>query len=158
MSLTQKKPTGLLRTLFRVPIFLYRANLGFLFGKRFLMLTHTGRKSGLPRDVVLEVVTYDKGMDIYYVAAAWRKKADWYLNILKNPKVKFQVGNKKFEAEANQMSEKEAELVLWEYTQKHPFAMRELSTMMLGERLSATRETCARLAQSIPLIALIPAP
>lgn len=120
------------------------------------MLTHTGRKSGLPREVVLEVVSHDKETGTYYVAAAWREKADWYLNILKTPRVKVQVGNRQFEAEADQMSEEEAERVLWEYAQKYPFAMGELSTMMLGEKLSPTRETCARLAQSIPLIALKP--
>lgn len=156
--ITEKKPTGIFRALFRAPIFLYRINLGWLLGGRFLLLTHTGRKSGLPRQTVIEVVSHDKETGVYYVAAAWREKADWYLNILQNSMVRVQVGNKQFEAEANQMSEKEAELILWEYARKHPFAMRELSSMMLGERLSPTRETCARLAQSIPLIALIPIP
>jgi len=156
MTITQKKPTGTLRTLFRVPILLYRLNLGFLLGGRFLLLTHTGRKSGIARQVVLEVVDHDQETGVYYVAAAWRKKADWYLNILQNPRVKVQVGNRQFETEANQMSEKEAELILWEYAQRHPFAMRELSTLMLGERLPPTRETCARLAQSILLIMLDP--
>jgi len=121
-----------------------------------LLLTHTGRKSGLPRQTVIEVVSHNEDTGAYYVAAAWRKKADWYLNILQNPRVMFQVGNRQFEAEANQIYEEEAEFVLWEYAQKHPFAMRELSTLMLGEKLSPTRETCARLAQSIPLIALNP--
>ena len=156
MGITEKKPTGILRALFRAPIFLYKINLGFLLGKRFLLLTHTGRKSGLSRQTVIEVVTYDKDTGAYYVAAAWRNKADWYLNILQNPRVKVQVGNRQFEAEANQTSREEAERVLWEYAQKHPFAMRELSSMMLGERLEPTRETCARLAASIPLISLDP--
>ena len=120
------------------------------------MLTHTGRKSGLPRQVVLEVVEHDKETGAYYVAAAWREKADWYLNILKNPRVKVQVGNRQFEAEANPMSREEAERVLWAYAQKHPSALRELTVVMLGERLPPTRETCHRLAESIPLIALVP--
>jgi len=83
------------------------------------MLTHTGRKSGLPRKVVLEVVKYDKETGAFYIAAAWRKKADWYLNILQSPKVKVQVGNWQFEAEANSTSREEAEHVLWGYAQKH---------------------------------------
>lgn len=158
MAITQKKPTGLLRFLFRAPIFLYRINLGWVLGGRFLLLTHIGRKSGLPRQTVVEVVSHDNESGVYYVAAAWRKKADWYLNILQNPRVKIQVGKKQFEAEADQKSEKEAEDILWDYAQKHPVALRELTVMMLGERLPPTRETCARLAQSIPLIALIPMP
>jgi deazaflavin-dependent oxidoreductase (nitroreductase family) len=158
MGITEKKPTGILRALFRTPIFLYKINLGFLLGKRFLLLTHTGRKSGQPRQTVIEVVTHDENTGAYYVAAAWRKKADWYLNILQNPRVKVQVGNRQFEAEANPTSREEAERVLWEYAQKHPIALRELSSIMLGERLNPTRETCARIAQSIPLISLSPIP
>jgi len=156
MSITQKKPTGILRAFFRAPLYLYRIRLGWLLGSRFLLLTHTGRKSGLPRQTVIEVVTHDKDTGAYYVAAAWRKKADWYLNILQTPRVRVQVGNRQFEAEANQTSREEAQRVLWEYAQKHPFALRELSSMMLGERLEPTPETCARIAESVPLIALTP--
>ena len=102
------------------------------------------------------MVDYEKETGVYYVAAAWREKADWHLNILKNPRVKVQVGNKQFAAVASPESKEEAERVLWVYAQKHPFALRELTVVMLGERLSPTRETCARLAESVPLIALVP--
>lgn len=156
MTLTENKPSRLLRALFRLPIFLYRMNLGFLLGGRFLMLTHIGRKSGLPRQAVIEVVDHDKAAGVYYVAAAWREKSDWYLNVLKNPRVKVQVGNRKFEADAVQKSRKEAEDILWEYAQKHPIAFRELTSVMLGERLPAARETCRRIAESVPVISLKP--
>jgi hypothetical protein len=46
------------RTLMRAPIWIYRARLGFLFGSRMLMLEHIGRKTGLPRQVVLEVIDH----------------------------------------------------------------------------------------------------
>ena len=49
-------PQGCSRLLFRAPVWLYRLGLGGLFGKRMLLLNHTGRKSGLPRQAVLEVV------------------------------------------------------------------------------------------------------
>ena len=140
-----------------MPISLYRFGLGWMLGNRFLLLTHTGRKSGLPRQVVIEIVDHDKETGVYYVAAAWREKADWYLNILKNPRVKVQVGNRHFEAEASPKSREEAERILWMYAQKHPSALRELTVVMLGERLPPTRETCCRLAESVPVIALVPA-
>lgn len=156
MTLTENKPSGLLRALFRLPIVLYRMNLGPLLGGRFLMLTHRGRKSGLPRRTVVEVVSNDEATGTYYVAAAWRERSDWYLNILKNPRVGVQVGNRKFEAEAIQTSREEAERVLWEYAQRHPVAFRELTLVMLGERLPSTRETCLRVAESVPVISLKP--
>ena len=55
-----KLPHGLSRLAFRLPIWLYHSHLGWLLGTRFVLLTHTGRKSGLSRQTVLEVVRYDK--------------------------------------------------------------------------------------------------
>ena len=48
-------PRGLACLAFRLPIGLYRLRLGWLLGDR-LLLTHIGRKSGLPRQAVIEVV------------------------------------------------------------------------------------------------------
>ncbi len=55
----KSKPSGFLRLAFRLPIYLYRLNLGWLLGHRGLLLIHRGRKSGLLRETVLEVVRYD---------------------------------------------------------------------------------------------------
>ncbi|HVN16606.1 MAG TPA: nitroreductase family deazaflavin-dependent oxidoreductase [Anaerolineales bacterium] len=156
MTLTQKKPSPFLRAMLRAPIWLYRWKLGWLMGGRFLMLTHIGRKSGLSRQTVIEVVTHDETTGAYYVSAAWREKADWYLNIQKNPNVKVQVRNKVFDARAEQVSVEEAVSRLWAYAQRYPFAFRELVEVMLGENLPPTQETCQHLAQSVPVIALKP--
>jgi len=43
------------RAVARAPIRVYGAGYGFLFGARVLLLEHTGRVSGLPRYVVVEV-------------------------------------------------------------------------------------------------------
>lgn len=156
MTITKRKPSGLLRLLFRMPILLYRMDLGFLLGDRFLMLTHSGRRSGLQRRAVIEVVDHDEETGVYYIAAAWRENSDWFLNILKNPRVRVQVGSRRFEADADQISKEDAENVLWGYAQKYPTALRELTLLILGERLPPSHETCKRLAESIPLIALVP--
>ena len=52
MKLARPPRTRLRRALFRAPIWLYRLGLGGLLGGRFLLLTHTGRTSGRPRQVV----------------------------------------------------------------------------------------------------------
>ena len=44
-----RPPHGLTRLLMRFPIWLFCMHLGWMVGERFLLLTHTGRKSGLPR-------------------------------------------------------------------------------------------------------------
>ncbi|MFL7870015.1 MAG: nitroreductase family deazaflavin-dependent oxidoreductase, partial [Anaerolineales bacterium] len=77
-SIVDTPPSKALRFGLRLPIWLYRLRLGWLLGDRFLMLTHTGRKSGLPRHVVIEVVQHDKETDTYYVVSGWGEKSDWY--------------------------------------------------------------------------------
>ena len=156
MALTQKKPTGILLALLRAPIWLYRWHLGWMMGGRFLLLTHTGRKSGLQRQTVIEVVSHDEATDAYYIAAAWRDRSDWYRNIQRTQTVGVQVRNHKFQASAEQLSPQEGEMRLWEYAQKHPIAFGELVTVMLGERLPADKETCRKVADSVPLISLTP--
>jgi hypothetical protein len=41
------RPQGWLHGLLALPILLYRLHRGWLFGHRFLLLIHMGRKSGL---------------------------------------------------------------------------------------------------------------
>ena len=50
---------GMVRRAVRAPIWLYRAHLGGFLGHQMLLLTHRGRKTGLPRQTVLEVLVYD---------------------------------------------------------------------------------------------------
>ncbi len=38
---TRKPPTGIMRFFFRTPIWLYRLNLGWIMGNRFLLLNHS---------------------------------------------------------------------------------------------------------------------
>jgi hypothetical protein len=88
---TVPRPRGFGRFLFRLPIILYQIHLGFLFGRRFLLLTHVGRKSGRPHKTVIEVVKSDPASNIYYVVSGWGEKSDWYQNIIIHPNVMIQV-------------------------------------------------------------------
>ena len=149
-------PRGLLRLGARSPLLLYRAHLGWLLGDRFLMLTHTGRKSGLQRQVVLEVVRHEKENGIYIVASGWGEKSDWFRNVMKNPLVSIQSGTHPTKARAVRLSKKEAELELRDYYRRHPAAFRNLAKLMLGDGSSGTGADIPRLAQDIPLVAFIP--
>lgn len=63
-----------------VPIHLFRAGLGPLFGNRLLPLRHTGRVTALDRWVVLEVVSYDPLGGSWTVASGFGPKAAWHVN------------------------------------------------------------------------------
>jgi deazaflavin-dependent oxidoreductase (nitroreductase family) len=146
-------PSGLSRLAFRAPIWLYRAKLGFLLGGRFLLLNHTGRKSGLPRQTVLEVVKHDSTSHIYYLASGYGEKSDWYQNINKNPQVRIQVGNKEFQATAERLTIPEAEEIMLEYGHKHPTALRELAKIM-GYRIENNDEEYRAIGRLLPIIAI----
>ena len=69
-----RPPAGLRRLLFRSPISIYRVGLGAVFGRRLLLLHHTGRRTGASRKTVLEVVQYDPTDRSYVVASGWDRK------------------------------------------------------------------------------------
>jgi hypothetical protein len=77
-SIVDISPGKALRLGLRVPILLHRLHLGWLLEERFLLLTHNGRSSGLPRHAISEVVGHHKDTDTYFVASGWGKKPDWY--------------------------------------------------------------------------------
>lgn len=154
--LTDNPPRGLLRLILRMPIWLYRLNLGWLLGQRFLLLIHTGRKSGKIYQTVVEVVHHDLDTGIYTIASGWGETADWYRNIVKNPDVVIQVGRRKLKARAVPLSLDEAQEKLLGYAHKYPAAFRELSHLMMGEHLDATRDDILKMAEKIPLIDLHP--
>jgi deazaflavin-dependent oxidoreductase (nitroreductase family) len=71
--------------------FLYAIGLGPLVGRIILLLTTTGRKSGLKRVTPLQ---YEKIGADYYLGAACGLNADWVRNIQSNPQVELRVGAK----------------------------------------------------------------
>lgn len=110
------------RTLMRMPIWLYRAHLGFLFGSRLLMLEHIGRKTGARRFVVLEVVGHP-APDTYVVASGFGDRAQWFRNLIANPRVRVSVaGHGPHAAAARRLSAAEADVVLMHYAKRHPRA------------------------------------
>ena len=150
-----KKPSGLSRFLFRLPIPFYRIHLGWLLGERILMLTHTGRKTGLTRQTIIEVVTKDTEQGVYYVTAAWGNKADWWLNLQANPHCTVDVGRKHFDAFANQVTPEKAGDLLLVYSRQHPNAMRDLARF-LGFRVDGSEEQYRDLGRQLIIVALKP--
>ncbi|MEV5946158.1 nitroreductase/quinone reductase family protein [Streptomyces sp. NPDC051993] len=78
-------PTGWRRVIARAPITLYRWHLGQLLGGRLLLLTHTGRTSGQPRQVVLEITGRDPATGAYHLASGFGPESQWYRNIQQTP-------------------------------------------------------------------------
>jgi deazaflavin-dependent oxidoreductase (nitroreductase family) len=125
-----RTPHGLMRLVFKLPIWLFHVHLGWLMGDRFLLLIHTGRKSGLPRQTILEVLEHDKVTDVYYVLSGWGEKADWLRNVEKTPEVMIKVGHRQFNARAVRLESDEAESAILDYAKRNPLAIRVLPRLM----------------------------
>ncbi len=83
-------PTRLIRAL-------YSLGLSRIVGRIILLLTTTGRKSGLPRVTPLQ---YEEIDGAFYVASALGTKAHWFRNILADPHVRVRVKSLSFEGKA----------------------------------------------------------
>ncbi|MFZ0625284.1 MAG: nitroreductase family deazaflavin-dependent oxidoreductase [Acidimicrobiia bacterium] len=145
-------PSGLQRLLFRAPIWLYRARLGFLLGKRFCMIEHRGRKTGRMRRTVLEVVARSGGP--IYVAAAWGKKAEWLKNLEADPHVVVHSAGSRYETKAIVIHPDRANTVLSDYADHHPKTLRSLARFMLEDPGSTVEQSIERIASSVPIVEL----
>jgi deazaflavin-dependent oxidoreductase (nitroreductase family) len=152
-----KLPRGFLRLTFRFPIWLYHVHMGWLLGYRFVLLTHTGRKSGLLRQTVLEIVRYNKTNGDVIVASGWGKKSDWFQNVTMSPKIEICVRNKHSFAMAERLSPDAGARELLDYAHRYPLALRELAQFM-GYRLDGTEEDICALGKMIPMFLFKPIP
>ena len=127
------------RALMRAPIRLYQARLGFLFGSRTLMLEHAGRKTGARRFVVLEVVGHP-APGTYVVASGFGERAQWFRNLMANPRVRVSVaGHGPRAATARRLPTAEADAVLADYVSRHPRAWARFKNVLentLGTAIS----------------------
>lgn len=115
------------------------------------MLHHVGRRSGLERTTVLEVVGHDDAPPTWYVAAAWGDQSDWFRNLIATPRGEIHVGRHHHRVVARVVDVEEAARVFAEYVRNHPWAARILGRVLGIDLLHLDpSEVTAR----IPLVAL----
>jgi deazaflavin-dependent oxidoreductase (nitroreductase family) len=149
-----------LRRLFRAPVCLYRWNLGWLLGQRFLLLIHIGRRTGLRRHTVLEVMEYRKEGPEAVVMSAFGRNADWLRNIEATPGTEVVIGSQHFVAARRFLDEEEAIRVITGYERRNWFIapiIRAVLTRLLGWQYDGSEGARRRLAAQLPLIAFRPA-
>jgi deazaflavin-dependent oxidoreductase (nitroreductase family) len=150
-----RSPRGLARLAWRAPIWFYRLGLGGLLGGRFLLLNHIGRKTGKPRQAVLEVVQYNKETGGYVVASGFGEKSDWYLNVSANPEITIQVGKRRMTARAERLGITEATEIMLDYNRRNPKLLRSLASI-LGYRTDGSEADVRTLSGVIPILTFTP--
>ena len=150
------RKNGPLWYFFRAPVYLYHWHLGFLLGHRFLLLTHTGHRSGLRRQTVLEVLEYREQSGEAVVMSGFGRESDWLRNITAKPVERIQIGSQSFAAEHRLLDEDEAIQVFDGYERRNwliaPIVRRVLS-WLLGWTYQGTEDDRRRLVRQLPLIA-----
>lgn len=151
-----KLPSGLLRIFFRIPILMFSANLGWIMDYRFVLLIHTGRKTGRQYMTVLEIIRYDKKSSTCIVASGWGTKSDWFKNITNNPKIIYQIKNNRMDGIAERLPPDEASRELLNYADHHPVAFRILKFFM-GYQLDNNDKDILALGKQLPMFVFKPA-
>lgn len=121
------RPAAALRLLFKLPVAMHRLGLrGWerLVGARWMLITTTGRKTGKPHRVMVDVIGRNESSDTYYVAAAYGSNADWVRNVRAHSSVRAQVGPRDFAATVTPLSSFSTEALLTEFMRRNPMYAR----------------------------------
>jgi deazaflavin-dependent oxidoreductase (nitroreductase family) len=73
--------------MFKWPVHLWRLGLGPIIGHNMVLISHTGRKTGLPRRTMTELHVLDGHQ---YAPSGFGRRSQWYRNIEVDPRVTIQ--------------------------------------------------------------------
>lgn len=144
-----------IRLLFKAPVRLYRWHLGWLLGHRFLLLQHSGRRSGRRYETVLEVVRWDPDREVM-VVSGWGPSADWYRNVTAGGDVRISSGQQNFAATHRVVPAEEAAQVLADYERRNRWVRPVINRMLgflVGWRYDGSAEARRRLVEQLPMVA-----
>jgi len=139
-------PKGLLRLGFRLPVYFYRFRLGWLLGGRFVLINHLGRKTGLPRQAVVEIIERDKGNGSVIVVAGYGQQTQWYQNLKAHPETTIQIGNHKFHVITDFITPEEGEEIIVRYLDRYGVLTGKLFSMM-GYEWDGTEQGVRQIAR-----------
>jgi len=147
----KQKPTGLFKRFLHAPTWVYRARLGIVFGNRFLMIEHHGRKSGNLYRTVLEVAGRYRDKDEWIVTSGTGPNADWYRNLQAGGVDAVWIGSTRHQAIVRFLEAPEAAQVMAGYEADHPKAAVKLLESM-GVSYDGTDEGRVELMKKIPMV------
>jgi deazaflavin-dependent oxidoreductase (nitroreductase family) len=132
---------------------LYAIGLGPLIGRMILLLTTTGRKSGLLRVTPLQ---YEQVGEDYYVGSSRGSRADWYRNICANPQVTVRVKSRRFVGIGETVEDTKRIADFLELKlERHPAIMARIMAME-GLPALPTREQLLEYAKSLTMVIIHP--
>ena len=155
-----QRPGWLVRTLFKAGARAYRGPAArFMGAHAMLLLTTTGRRTGLPRRTALTFQPLEGG---YLVLAGMGTRSDWYRNLLARPRVEVRIGARRFAAEAEPVLDPTRRRTLapgisaqWDRFGP-PRPVRWLLRRFLGFDYDAELAYALAHAEDLPMVELVP--
>ena len=148
----KEKPSGVWKHVLRAPVYLFRWRLGFVFGDRFILIDHVGRRSGTTFQTPVEVVEHDEASHEYVVCSGTGPKADWYRNLQAQPAPAVQVRNRRWAPTQRLLGAEEAAERFERYEVAHPKAAKRLLGSM-GNNYDGTDEGRVAMMADMPMVA-----
>ncbi|MDD2920763.1 MAG: nitroreductase/quinone reductase family protein [Anaerolineales bacterium] len=143
-----------MKTVQKIHRALYAVGLGTLIGRIILLLTTTGRRSGLKRVTPLQ---YEKIGEDYYLGSARGLKSDWVRNIEINPQVEVRVGAKYFHGAAEVVTDPSRFADFIETRlERHPFMIGLIMEKAHGLPKRPSREQLEALAKDEAFVIVHP--
>ncbi len=155
-----RTPAATVVKLLRAPTHLYDWHAGWLLGRRFLRITHVGRRSGRHYQTMLEVIGENQASREVIVIAGLGRSAQWYRNLLAHEAIEVAISRERFSSAHRELSESEAASVLAEYERRNRFIapiIRRVLSWLVGWRYDGTKGARRRLVTQLPVIGLRPA-
>jgi deazaflavin-dependent oxidoreductase (nitroreductase family) len=148
----KEKPQGLWRTVLHSPTYLFKWNLGFVMGDRFMLIDHFGRRSGTRYQTPVEVVEHDHDGGEYIVCSGTGAGADWYRNLEAAPAPQIQVGNRRWQPSQRFLDAEEAAARFKRYETAHPKVAQRLLRAM-GHSYDGSHEGRISMMADMPMVA-----
>jgi deazaflavin-dependent oxidoreductase (nitroreductase family) len=159
MPPTHPRPGPILAAMLRAPARLYDWNGGWVLGRRFLRLTHVGRRTGREYRTMLEVVGENRDRHEVIVVAGLGRSAQWYRNLLADKATEVAIGRERFAPRYRELDPAEAAAVLAEYEQRNRYiapVVRRVLSWLVGWHYDGTEVKRLQLASELPMVALRP--
>lgn len=124
-----------------------------------MLLTHTGRRTGLRRETVLEVVEYRAEGSEVVVVNGFGPDSDWLRNIETKPTAEVTTGRQHFIASHRFLAKEEARRVIEHYEHRNSLiapVVRAGFSWLLGWPYRGSERDRERLVEQLPLIAFRP--
>jgi len=153
------RPGPVLRSVFRLPVYLYRWQLGWVLAHRFLLIGHKGRRTGALHQTVVEVLHYDSSSGEAVVMSGWGSRSDWFRNIEAAGSAEVVIGRRRFPVTHRVLDEDEASRVLADYERRNRWiipVVRKVLGALVGWNYDGSEQSRRSLVRQLPLVAFRP--